>query len=154
MQDYVRMLEFDSINLGIKMHQDNVKNDKILPSNRSFGLVFTFFFTGVFLFKSYSTRVYEALPFLLIAIIFGYAAIFTPNILSRFNKIWASFGDILHSITSPLILAVMFYLIITPLALVMRLFGFDPMLKQYDKNAESYWKSRSSSTSTDLNQQF
>jgi len=51
-------------------------------------------------------------------------------------------GDILHRIASPIALAILFYGVVTPTGLLMRLFGKDPLRLRFDREAKSYWIAR------------
>lgn len=62
-----------------------------------------------------------------------------PSWLAPLNRLWTKFGLLLHHITSPIVLTVMFFVAITPVGLVMRLRGKDGLARAYDTNAKSYW---------------
>jgi len=62
-----------------------------------------------------------------------------PSLLASLNKLWLKFGTLLHSITSPIILGVMFYLVITPIGLLMCMFGKDFLRLKLDPDCPSYW---------------
>jgi len=64
---------------------------------------------------------------------------FTPRWLTPFNRAWMRLGDLLHRIASPVILGLLYFGLITPFGLVMRLKGHDPMKRGFDPNAKSYW---------------
>jgi hypothetical protein len=74
-----------------------------------------------------------------IAIAFLAVALAYPVLLAPLNKLWLKFGALLHSITSPVILGVMFYLVIMPMGLFMRMLGKDLLRLKYDPDARSYW---------------
>ena len=65
-----------------------------------------------------------------------------PTILGPLNRLWTKFGLLLHRITSPLIMAFVFYLAVTPTALVMRLAGKDPLRRRIERSARTYWIDR------------
>ena len=60
------------------------------------------------------------------------------KILSPLNKLWFKFGFFLGKIISPLIMGIIFFIIVTPIGLIMRLFGKDVLNLKYNKN-HSYW---------------
>ncbi len=62
-----------------------------------------------------------------------------PSLLAPLNRVWTKFGLLLHKVVSPIVLGVMFYLVITPTGLLMRLFGKDPLRLKFDGTAKSYW---------------
>jgi hypothetical protein len=76
---------------------------------------------------------------------FGFAAVMlilaltAPKLLAPLNWAWTKLGLLLHVITSPIVLAILFYVCIAPIGLLMRLSGRDPLHRRYDSDAESYW---------------
>jgi len=72
-------------------------------------------------------------------ILFG--ALF-PQLLKPLNKIWMGLAIILGFIMSRLILTVLFYLVLTPIALLAKLVGKKFMILKYDKSAKTYWEKR------------
>jgi hypothetical protein len=110
-------------------------------SDRSFGLVFAVFFLIVGLLPLLHGQVLRiwALP---LAAGFLVVAMIVPGILSPLNRLWTRFGLLLHSIVSPFALAILFYGVVTPTGLLMRLFGKDTLRLRPDKNAASYWIER------------
>ena len=116
-------------------------NTVTLPSNKRFG----FFFCGVFsllalYFYFYASSLY-AVVFLIFSIFFLLAAIFKDSLLSPFNRAWMQLGVLLGKIVSPIILAFLFFLMFTPIALLMRLFNRDE-LHLRSSNSDSFWRLR------------
>ena len=74
--------------------------------------------------------------------IFVLAALAVPALLAPLNRVWTKFGLLLHKVTTPLILGLMFYLVVTPTALILRLFGKDLLRLHGDPEAASYWIER------------
>ncbi len=66
-----------------------------------------------------------------------------PKVLGPANRMWTKFGLLLHNIVSPLALGILFYLVVTPTGLLMRIFGKDPLRLRLDTAADSYWITRS-----------
>lgn len=120
--------------------QDAVKTQK-LPTNRSFGLVFTAFFLIVAFFP-----VLHGNPVRLWAIgvagLFCITALTKPDLLLPLNKLWMSFGTLMHHIVSPIILGIIFFGLFTPAAAIMRLAKRDGLNQKFDKTATSYWVQR------------
>ena len=111
-----------------------------LPSNKNFGL----FFSAIFLIAAYAfLKLWgEFAVFALItSTLFAIVAILTPQILSPLNRLWFSLGLLLGKIVSPIVLALIFFVLITPVSFVTRLFGRDE-LKMKKRNVESYWVDR------------
>ena len=109
-----------------------------LGSNRSFGIVFFIFFIiiGLYpLFNNSEPRIWS-LSLALIFLIFG---LLNLRILTPLNKIWFKFGIILGKIVSPIIMGIVFFVVVTPIGLIMRIIGKDLLSLKFDKNIKSYW---------------
>ncbi len=70
------------------------------------------------------------------------AAVLRPKLLVPFNRIWTRFGLFLHRISNFVILTLLFYLVITPMGLALRLFGKDPLRLRFEPGVGSYWIER------------
>ena len=64
-----------------------------------------------------------------------------PTLLTVPNRLWLRFGQFLHRFTSPVVLFVLFYGVVTPMGVLMRLSGRDSMRIRH-RDATSYWISR------------
>jgi hypothetical protein len=110
-------------------------------SNRSFGFVFAAFFAIVGLLPLITgDRV--RLWALMIGGAFLLSGLLFPSILAPLNRIWTKLGLLLHKLVSPIVLGIMFFLVITPTGLLMRLLGKDPLRLRFSRDAESYWIAR------------
>lgn len=65
-----------------------------------------------------------------------------PAALGPVNRLWMAFGDRLHRLVSPLILAVVFFAVVTPVSLIRRLFTKDPLQLRFRPDLPSYWQQR------------
>ncbi|MBI1273687.1 MAG: hypothetical protein GC131_06360 [Alphaproteobacteria bacterium] len=112
-----------------------------LPSNRSFGFLFAFVFAlaGAWpLLYGGAGRPWAVLA----GTFFLLAALIVPRALAPLNRAWMKLADILHHIVSPLVLGAIFFGVITPCAILMRLAGRDPLRLKRDRTAASYWIKR------------
>ena len=112
-------------------------DDIKISSNRSFGIVFFIVFLVIALYPlSYSgeIRVWSAI----ISMIFLVLGLFNSKILTPLNKLWFKFGIFLGKIISPIIMGIIFFLVVTPIGLLMRLLGKDLINLKYN-NTKSYW---------------
>ncbi len=110
-------------------------------SDRAFGIVFAVVFATIGLLP----LVFGGTPrwwsvavggvFLLLA----YAA---PRALAPLNRLWLKFGLLLHRIVSPIVLGIMFFGVVTPIGLVMRAVGKDPLRLKFERDAAGYWIDR------------
>mgnify|MGYP001446584163 CR=1 FL=1 len=117
--------------------------DLKLPSNKSFGLFFTFIFIGLsFVLYQLNNFILTLISFLISQILL-IITILRPNYLTFLNKCWMVFGLMLGKITTPIIIGIIFYILISPISIILRLFGRDELNLVKDKNASSYWKNMS-----------
>jgi len=82
-----------------------------------------------------------AVAAIMVAIIFVTFTLVTPKVLSPLNRAWYELGMLLGKIVSPIVLGAMFFVLITPIALITRLFGRDE-LKIKKSFVQSYWVDR------------
>ena len=109
-----------------------------LPSNRNFGLVFFVFFLIIGLWPLLGTNEirYWSIFF---SIIFFLLGITNSKLLNPLNKIWFNFGMLLGKMISPLVMGIIFFLVVTPIGVIMRVFGKDILSLKYNKKNKSYW---------------
>jgi hypothetical protein len=77
-----------------------------------------------------------------VACVFAVAATLQPNLLQPLNRLWFWFGMVLHKVVNPLVMGLLFFVTVTPIALIFRLIGKDPLNRKPDPNCESYWIER------------
>ena len=121
-----------------------------ISSNKSFGIVFFVFFLIISLFpllKGGDIRILTIIP----AIIFLILGLLNSPILSPLNKIWFKFGILLGSFMSPIVMGMVFFIVVTPTSLIMKIFGKDVLGLKKNKK-KSYWVERSSIKSKMKNQ--
>ena len=128
-------------------------NSKIkIPSNRNFGLVFFLVFLIVALWPLKNE---EDVRFwsLSLSIIFFILGILNSKLLTPLNKLWFKFGIFLGSIVSPVVMGLVYFLVVAPVGIFMRLLGKDLLKKNKIKNASTYWIERDKQQST-MKKQF
>ena len=128
------------------------KSEIKISSNRNFGLVFFF----VFLIVSLWPLINEGSPrywSIVIAVIFLILGLLNSKLLTPLNMLWFKFGLFLGSIISPIIMGIIFFLVIAPTGLVMKIMGKDLLDKKYDNKKKSYWINRTKTKNT-MKQQF
>jgi hypothetical protein len=123
-------------------HEDFSRSQEVkASSNRAFGWVFV----TVFLIIALWPLVSGGAPRWWLLIASGVVAVVTiaaPVLLTIPNQLWLRFGLLLHRIVSPVVLAIMFYGVITPMGVLMRAFGKDPLRLRRSGSAQSYWIKR------------
>tara|TARA_Y100001970_G_scaffold204933_1_gene249521 strand:+ start:992 stop:1390 length:399 start_codon:yes stop_codon:yes gene_type:complete len=115
-----------------------MKNNEIkISSNKSFGIVFAIVFFLIALWpiiKSDDIRIWS----LIVSIIFLILGIMNSSILTPLNKIWFRFGIFLGNLIAPVVMGIIFFFVVTPIGLIMRLLGRD-LIKLKKNNENSYW---------------
>ena len=109
--------------------------------NRSFGLLFFIVFLALALWPL--TKKSEINLYLIsIAFVFLILGLLNSKILSPLNNAWIKFGEILGRVIAPLVMALVYFLILTPISLLVRLFGKDLIGIKYNNQIKSYWIKR------------
>ena len=111
-----------------------------VSSNRSFGIVFFVVFLIVALWplkNNLDIRIWS----LIISFIFLILGIFNSKLLSPLNKIWFKFGILLGRIISPIVMGIIFFIVVTPTAIILKIFKKD-VLSLKKSNSNSYWKKK------------
>ena len=130
------------------------QNSKIkMGSNRSFGFVFFVVFM-IIAFWSYRGEFNQikTIPFYF-SLIFLILGLMNSRLLTPLNKIWFKFGLVLGSFISPVIMGIIFFAVVTPIGLFMRIISKDLLRNKFNKNVKSYWINRGKQSSK-MNQQF
>lgn len=124
------------------MSEHTVSSPPKLPTNRKFGWFFAAVFSAVAAYAYWRGWNTVSLVTLVAAILFVAATLLTPQSLAPLNRLWYGLGMLLGKIISPIVLGLIFFVLITPVSLVTRLFGRDE-LKMKKRSVESYWTDRS-----------
>ena len=113
-----------------------------LPSNRKFGIFFTFVFAVAAAYFYSSDIVTWVYIFSATSVVFLSITLIKDKLLLPLNKLWMRFGLMLGMIVSPIVLGVIFFGLFTPIATLMRLSGRDELKLKLSRKA-SHWISRS-----------
>ena len=122
-----------------------------ISSNRSFGILFFLFFLLISiwpLINGAEVRIWS----LVLSLIFLILGLLNSKYLSPFNKAWVKFGELLGRIIAPLVMAIIFFFVVTPLGLIIKLFGKDLLKTKFIKT-NSYWLKREKNV-TSMKKQF
>jgi len=125
-------------------------DDFNISSNRSFGIVFFVVFLLIAIFplaNSEDIRIWS----LIISSIFLILGLLKSKILTPLNRLWFKFGIFLGKIVSPLVMGAIFFFVVTPIGLIMRILGKDLLNLKYNLN-KSYWVEKSDPKSKMKNQ--
>ena len=113
-------------------------DDIKVGSNKSFGIVFFILFLLVSLYpltNDESIRYWS----LIISMFFLILGLLNSNLLTPLNKIWFRFGILLGKLISPFIMLIIFFLVVTPIGLVMKIIKKDLLNLKFRKDKETYW---------------
>ena len=125
-------------------------DDIKIGSNRSFGIVFFVVFLIIAfypLINDENIRYWS----LFISLVFLILGLFNSNILTPLNKIWFKFGILLGKVISPIIMGTIFFFVVTPIGLLMKIFKKDLLNLKFNNN-KSYWIERKDAKSKMKNQ--
>ena len=115
-----------------------MKNTEIkIGSNKSFGIVFFIVFLLIAIYPLINNdelRIWS----LVVSIIFLILGLINSKVLTPLNKLWFKFGLLLGRVISPLIMGIIFFLVVTPTALIMRIIGKDLLNLKFN-NKKTYW---------------
>ena len=115
------------------MKYENIK----IGSNRSFGIVFFVVFLSIGLWPILTDNQLRIWS-IVISLIFLILGVFNSKILTPLNKVWFRFGIFLGNFVAPIIMAIVFFLVVTPTGLIMKLFRKD-LINLRKNNSDTYW---------------
>ena len=117
---------------------------KSQSSNKSFGLLFfvVFLIIGLWPLKNGENLNFY---FITISIIFLILGLINSKLLTPLNKSWIKLGEILGIIIAPIVMALVYFVILTPVSLIVRIFGKDLLSLKLLKEKETYWIERKKS---------
>ena len=119
-------------------------------SNRNFGITFFVFFLVLSLYPLINDKNINNI-FLFVSLTFLVISFLKPKILQPLNKIWFRFGILLGKFVSPLVMGIIFFLVITPTGLIMRIIGKN-LLNLKKNNKKTYWINKDNSNNSMKNQ--
>ncbi len=111
-----------------------------ISSNRSFGILFCIVFAAVAVWPVMHGASLKIWP-IPVSFIFLVLGLINSKLLSPLNLLWIKFGELLGKIVAPVVMAIVYFAIITPIGLFMRLIGKDLLNTKFSKN-NSYWIKR------------
>ena len=114
------------------------KNEIKISSNKSFGFVFFVIFIVIALWpllNEGNIRIWS----LILSLVFLILGLLNSKILTPLNKLWIRFGILLGTIVSPVVMGIIYFGVVTPIGIIMRLFHKDILNLKIDKNKNTYW---------------
>lgn len=129
------MAQYTHENYKTKTHTPEI------GSNRAFGITF-----GVVCLLLSTVALYHGKTSgwcaLVVATLFFCAAFFKPKVLKPLNSRWFRFGLLLHALINPLLMGILFFIVLTPMALICKMLGKDLLKCKFQKDKQSYWIAR------------
>ncbi len=80
---------------------------------------------------------YPLWPWIVLAVLGGWGLI-APKSLRPVYRIWMRIGLLISKVTTPIILGVVFFLVLMPVGVAIRVFGWDPLARKFDAGAGTY----------------
>jgi len=120
-----------------------------LKTNRAFGLMFALIFLAFFFFLNNSILKFLFLSISLFSFIISF---FFVNLLSKPKQYWIKFGYFLGKIISPIIISLIYFVVVFPTNIVLKIFRKDILDAKIDYKQKSYWVKKSNDI--DMEQQF
>jgi len=122
------------------------KHEGQLPSDQSFGRLFAGIFLILAIYWGVVGKYTPATAWGILAATLLVVAQFKPDWLHLPNRLWYQLGKLLAMVVNPIVLGVIFFLLLTPLALILRVFGRDALRLKIAGDADSYWIARADSS--------
>ena len=114
---------------------------KSRENNKGFGLLFfaVFLIIGLWpIISGDSPRII----FFIFALIFLTLGLINSKLLTPLNKAWVKFGELLGRIIAPIVMALVYFVVLTPLSIIVRICGKDLLKTKLSDNSKSYWIKR------------
>ena len=120
-----------------------MKINSKLSAARKFGIFFSIIFALllVYSYVNFNNNDFFIKIFFIIFLYFLFTAIFIPKILIKPNELWMSLGFYIGKVANPIILGFLFFIIISPISIITKVFGRDE-LKLKKVNLDTYWIKR------------
>jgi hypothetical protein len=131
-----------SIRSSQNTHEDFAREEDVKTSSER---VFGFVFAAVFLIIGLLPLLHGNMVRLWslgVAAVFLALALAVPKTLAPLNRLWMKFGMLLHAVVNPVVMAFLFFSTVTPIALILRALGKDPLHLKFDPAAKTYWIDR------------
>ena len=114
-------------------------------SNRNFGMVFFIVFLILGFWPITDGREIR-IWLVVISLVFLILGMMKSKLLTPLNQLWFKLGMMLGAIVAPIVMGAVFFLVVTPIGIFMRLMGKDLLNRKYNKKKETYWIKRRTST--------
>ncbi|GAC1328962.1 MAG: hypothetical protein NVSMB26_04770 [Beijerinckiaceae bacterium] len=127
---------------SVALHESFVREDEVVgSSDRGFGLVFAGFFAIVAVVRWWKEHG-GAGWFAAAAAAMVLVSLVRPSLLAPFNRVWTKLALVLSKVMNPVIMAILFFLVVAPIGMLMRIMNKRPLALDIDPAAETYWITR------------
>jgi len=126
--------------------------NKKIPTNKNFGITFSIFFLIIGAYTWTTDNKEIVIIFLVLAVLFLILGLLNSSFLTPLNKFWMKFGFFLSKIVNPIILIIIYYAIVFPTGLLLKLLKKDILNLNIDKQKKSYWVNKKNTS--DMENQF
>ena len=116
----------------------NISRKIKISSNKSFGIVFFVFFLIVTIWLFFKNGEFIIWP-IIVAVVFLILGLTNSKLLTPLNKAWNQFGILLGNFIAPIVMGIIFFLVVTPTGLVVRVMGKDLLRLKKNKDKKTYW---------------
>ncbi len=146
--------------MGQNLSHENYRDDQTVEvgSDRAFGCTLGTILMVIGVAKAFTAAMITVVALLIFAlgVVLLSFGIFVPSCLSTPNRLWLKLGTAIAKVVNPIVMALLFYLVVTPMALIMRMFGKRPLRLAPDRMAASYWIAREppEAESSNMRRQF
>ncbi len=124
------------MNKGLAFFKNKPKS-----SNSSFGYLWAALFSVIFLWQLLTSGKIN-FTLLTLSVLLGLISFIYPKVLYPFNYVWNLIGLSLHKLTNPIVMALIFFLVLTPISALIELLGKDFLLQRRNESLNSYWIKR------------
>ncbi|MFQ6102803.1 MAG: SxtJ family membrane protein [Candidatus Glassbacteria bacterium] len=124
---------------------------------RKFGMVFGIILGVIALISLWRGRESVVTPFLILSVVFILISLVYPKLLTPLYWLMLRVSGYMGWVNTRILLVIVYYLVFTPVAILFKLIGKDPLSRKFEKEASSYWKRRDESgtdTITQYEKQF
>jgi hypothetical protein len=130
--------------MNVSTMHERIAGEEPAPasSDRAFGYLFAGFFAAISAWSLWSGR-WHWYAWLILCLALIAVSLGRPALLHRPNQLWLRFAHLVSRITTPVVVGIMFYGVIMPLGLLMRMVGKrDPLRLRFEPQSDSYWIER------------
>lgn len=136
------------------MEHQRMEQSVPISSDREFGLVMASVMFVIAIWPFVLTQGDVRYGAVAVSILLALLALFIPKALHPFNRVWGKLGEILHKLVTPIVMGILFFAVVTPIAMLMRLSGKRPLNLKFNPDVSTYWLSKEHPEQESMKHQF